>query len=261
VRVPEPLRTLELNADVGELPGEEGRARDREILAVVNAASIACGAHAGDDETIAATLRACAELDVASGAHPSYPDREGFGRRRGDLAPAGIRSTVAEQVARVVAIGRKLGVPVTRVKAHGALYNEAAFDRGIADAFLAGVADALPGAALLGLAASPFLAWAREAGFDALAEGFADRGYRPDGRLVPRSEPGALVHEPDAVAERAVRLALEGRVLAADGSDLTLAVDSLCLHGDSAGAAERARTLASALRAAGVGLQAAAAVR
>jgi UPF0271 protein len=259
--VPEAVRTLELNADVGELPGEEGRALDREILAVVSAASIACGAHAGDEESIAATLRACAELGVAPGAHPGYPDREGFGRRRGELSPEGIRRTVAEQVERVAAIGRELGVPVRRVKAHGALYNESAFDRAIADAFLAGVSDALPGATLLGLAESPFLAWAREAGFGVLAEGFADRGYRPDGRLVPRTEEGALVHDPEAVAARAVRLALEGYVTASDGSDVRLHVDSLCLHGDTPGAAGRARALAKALRQAGVGVEAASAVR
>jgi len=246
------VRVLELNADVGELPGAEGRALDREILSVVTAANVACGAHAGDDATIAATLSACAELGVAAAAHPGYPDREGFGRRRGALGAEAVRATVAEQVRKVVEIGRDLGVAVTRVKAHGALYNEASKDPELAAALLAGLADSLPGATVLALAASPFVAWARAAGHRVLAEGFADRGYRADGALVPRADPGALLHDPAEVAARAVRLAKEGRVLAADGTDLELDVDTLCLHGDAPGAAARARALRAALEGAGV---------
>jgi UPF0271 protein len=248
-------RTIELNADVGELPGEDGRERDREILSVVQAANVACGAHAGDDETIAATLRACAELGIVAAAHPGYPDREGFGRRRGGLGADAIRTTVAEQIARVAAIGASLGVGVTRVKAHGALYNEASFDRATAEAFLAGVAEALPGAALLALARSPFVSWAREAGHRVLAEGFADRGYRSDGSLVPRGEAGALVDDSDEAAARAVRLAREGHVATADG-DIALTIDTLCLHGDTPGAAARARAVRAALEAGGVALRA-----
>jgi len=251
------VRVLELNADVGELPGAEGRARDREILAVVSAANIACGAHAGDDETMAATLRACAELGVVPAAHPGYPDREGFGRRRGALSPEAIRETVREQITRLAAIGRAAGAPVARVKAHGALYNEASFDRATADALLAGVSDALPGATLLALAASPFVSWARAAGFRVLAEGFADRGYGADGRLVPRSEPGALVHDAAEVASRAVRLARDERIVSVGGAELRLHVDTLCVHGDSAGAAERARALRAALEESGVEIRAA----
>jgi UPF0271 protein len=244
--------SLELNADVGELAGAAGREADRAILSAVCAASIACGAHAGDDETMRLTLAACLELGVAAGAHPGYPDREGFGRRRGTLTPAEIRASVASQLRSIRAHAEGLGVPLRRVKAHGALYNESALDRDVANALLAGVDDVLPGVTLLVLAASPVVVWAREAGFSVLEEGFADRAYRADGTLVPRSEPGALLATDDEVIVRAVRIARDGRVESVDGKVFDLVVDTLCLHGDTPGAGERARRLREALSRAGV---------
>jgi UPF0271 protein len=251
------VAAIELNADVGELPGEDGRARDREMLAIVNAANVACGTHAGDEATLAATLRVCAELGVAPAAHPGYPDREGFGRRRGTLTPAGIRDSVRAQLRLFADVAARAGVRAARVKAHGALYNEASVDRAIADALLAAVGDVLPGATLLALAESPFVGWAREEGFSVLREGFADRGYRPDGTLVPRSQPGALIEDARDAAARAVRLAREGRVIAVSGDQVALDIDTLCRHGDSEGAAARARAVHAALERAGVALRAA----
>lgn len=248
---------MELNADVGELPGDAGRASDREILTVVNTANIACGAHAGDDAVMRATLEICVELGVTAAAHPGYPDRAGFGRRRGTLTPAQIQESVREQILVLVSHAGALDLVLSRVKAHGALYNEAMGERETAEALLLGIEGALPKCAVVGLAGSPFLQWARAHGFRVLAEGFADRGYRADGTLVPRSEPGALVEDEEEAARRAVRMAMHGAVTAVDGSEVALSIDTLCVHGDQPGAAARAAAVRRALRAAGIALRSA----
>lgn len=245
-------RGVELNADVGELAGEEGRAADRELISLVTAANVACGAHAGDDATIEATLRFCAERGVVGGAHPSYPDREGFGRRRGAFSPEGIRTSVAEQLRRFLRHAERVGAVSRRVKAHGALYNESAFDRAVADTLLSGIGDVFPGGTIVALAGSPFESWAEAAGFRVVREGFADRGYRSNGTLVPRGEPGALLADHEEAAAQAVALATGEAIRAADGKPLRLLVDTLCLHGDSPGAARRARAVREALERAGV---------
>lgn len=246
------MKILELNADVGELVGQDGRAADRAILEVVTAANVACGAHAGDDLTIVETLRACRELGVAAGAHPGYPDREGFGRRRGSLSPAEIRTTVREQIERFAEHAARVGVEAGRVKPHGALYNEAAQDRSVADALLSAVLEVHPNGTLLVLAKSPLVGWARATGLSVLSEGFADRAYRPDGTLVPRTEPGALVEGPGEAAERAVSLATRGRIATLPDGEIALAIDTICLHGDAPGAVARARGVRVALESAGV---------
>lgn len=246
------MRILELNADVGELPGPDGRAADRAILEVVTAASIACGAHAGDDEMILETLRACRELGVAAGAHPGYPDREGFGRRKGSLSAQEIRATVREQIERFAEHAARVGIESSRVKPHGALYNEAAVDRAVAEPLLRAVADVFPNGTLLALAKSPLVKWTKEAGLQVLSEGFADRAYREDGTLVPRTEPGALVDGLGEAAERAVSLATRGRIQALHAGEIVLAIDTLCLHGEAPGAVARSRAVRGALESAGV---------
>jgi UPF0271 protein len=227
---------IDVNADVGE-----GFPDDDALLAVVTSASVACGFHAGSDETMRAACRAAAVRGVAVGAHPSYRDREGFGRRPVDVAPHVVRCEVAEQVEALAEAAAAAGVEVRYVKPHGALYHRAAVDAETAATIVEAASAA--GLAVLGLPGSELLRQAAEAGLRAVPEGYADRGYAADGRLVPRGEPGAMLG-PEAAADQALRLAREGRVA------------SLCIHGDSAGAAALAVRVRAALVAAGFELRA-----
>ncbi|MDM7854462.1 LamB/YcsF family protein [Cellulomonas alba] len=249
------MRTrIDLNCDLGEgldpwRPGEPGL--DARLLDVVTSANVACGGHAGDERTMAAVCRAAVERGVAIGAHPSYVDREHFGRRSLAVAPHVLRAQVAEQVAALVGIAREAGGRVAYMKPHGALYNVVARDEEQAVAVLDGVADvgALP---VVGLPGSAVLRLAHERGWRAVAEGFADRGYRPDGALSARSDPGALVTDPDEVAARVVAMAARGEVTAVDGSRVALDVDTLCVHSDTPGAVALAQGVRQALTAAGL---------
>ncbi|HEY7398004.1 MAG TPA: 5-oxoprolinase subunit PxpA [Gaiellaceae bacterium] len=221
---------VDLNADVGE-----GLATDGELLRIVTSANVACGFHAGDDATMARLCALAAELGVVVGAHVSYRDREGFGRRDVDVGAAVVERETLEQVAALQAHGR-----VAYVKPHGALYHRASVDEACATAIVAGTLAADGPRAVLAFPGSRLFAVAGEAGLVAVAEGFADRGYDARGRLVARGEPGALLD-----AETAVRQAV---ALAAD-------VGSICLHGDSPGAVELARNVAGGLRDAGFELR------
>jgi UPF0271 protein len=236
---------VDLNADLGE--GADG---DEGLLAVVTSASVACGGHAGDEGTMRATARLAARAGVTLGAHPSYPDRAGFGRRPMELSGDELRLTVGTQVDAMVRAAAAAGVRVSFVKPHGALYNRAAADADTALPVVAAVADA--GMALLCPPASQLDRAARRAGVPCFAEVFADRAYLPDGSLAGRELPGAVIDDPDEVALRAVELAVHGRIRAIDGSVLPLAGDSLCVHGDSPGALSRAVAVRRALEAAGV---------
>jgi UPF0271 protein len=244
---------IDLNCDLGEgldpwLPGDSGL--DARLLDVVTSANVACGGHAGDARTMTAVCRVAVERGVTIGAHPSYVDREHFGRRALDVAPAVLRAQVAEQVAALVDVAAAQGGRVAYVKPHGALYNVVARDEEQAAAVLDGVADVGP-LPVVGLPASAFLRLAAERGSRAFAEGFADRGYRADGSLVGRTEPGALVTDPGHVAARAVALA-GGEVVAVDGTVVALAVDTLCVHSDTPGAVGLAGAVRRALEGASV---------
>jgi len=221
-----------LNVDLGELPGEpEG------LYACAQIANVACGGHAGDAASIGLAVARCLRHGVAIGAHPSYPDRAGFGRTRLQLDPAALEATVAEQCAHVAAAARAAGAAVAYVKAHGALYHAATRDPVAAGAVIRGVLRSLGAVTVIG-AGTPADALAAAAGRAGLAfarEGFADRGVRADGTLVPRGEPGALVTDPAKAAARAVDLARSGRV------------DTICVHGDTPGAVDVARAVRSAL--------------
>jgi UPF0271 protein len=240
---------IDLNADLGELPGAEGAALDEAVLRAVTSCSVACGGHAGDGEAMGRTLRAARAAGVAAGAHPSYPDREGFGRRRVEMPLPALREAVEGQVEALTAAARTEGVALRHLKPHGALYNEAHADEGLAE-MLAEVCAARS----LALYGPPGGALARAAGAAGVAfvpEGFADRRYLPDGRLTPRGRPGAVIDDEGAQARQALSLA-RGEPVEAEGGRLSLRVRTICLHGDTPGAAASAKALRTALEAAGV---------
>ncbi len=247
---------IDLNADVGEGFGPWQAGDDAAIMPHLTSANIACGGHAGDPGTMRETVRLAREHGVGPGAHPSFPDLQGFGRREMRLSPREVEDLVAAQVGALAGVAAVEGVRLRHVKPHGALYNMAARERALADAIARAVRGVDPALALVGLSGSELAQAAERAGVRAVYEGFADRGYRPDGSLVPRGEPGAVIADASVVADRAVLLATRGVVTASDGSALTLRVDSICLHGDTPGAVDLARAIRQALEQAGVELRA-----
>jgi UPF0271 protein len=239
---------MDLNADLGE-----GGPCDRELLEVVTSASVACGYHAGDPSTMIETARTAAGLGVTLGAHPSYRDREGFGRRPLQVSPDQLYADVVYQVGAMAAAAVAAGTTLAFVKPHGALYNQACVDAGVAGAVVRAVATT--GLALLCPHGSQMQRRAAAAGVSCYTEAFADRPYSPDGTLVGRATPGSVIDDPADVAARAVRLARRGEVSAVDGTVLTIPADSLCIHGDTPGAVELARSVRRALHDAGVVLR------
>lgn len=240
---------MDLNADVGEECGD-----DALLIPLLTSASVACGGHAGDAAVMRRTLELCLKHGVTAGAHVSYPDREGFGRRELKLAGAEIASAVLDQLRALSAVARAVGVPLRYLKAHGALYNRMADDAEAADAVLQSLAQFNPKLVLLTLPGSLAADRARLQGVTTVGEAFADRGYRDDGRLMPRDEPGALITDAETVSARALRLALEGVIPAASGRDIRLDARSLCVHGDTPGAVLLARAVRASLMEAGVEL-------
>ena len=247
--------TMDLNSDLGESLGAWRMGDDAAMLDIVSSANVACGFHAGDAAGILQTLRQAAARGVVVGAHVAYPDLAGFGRRSMDLASAELQADVVYQIGALRALAAVAGTTVRYVKPHGALYNTIAHDPRQASDVIAALKALDPQLALVGLAGSPLLGWARAAGLRTVAEAFADRAYRPDGALVSRREPGAVLHDPDEVAERMLRLVTEGVVTAIDGSLVPLQADSICVHGDSPGAVQMARQVRARLEAAGVALR------
>lgn len=242
---------VDLNADLGE-----GAPDDADLLTLVTSANIACGGHAGDARLMQATVRAALAHGVAIGAHPSYVDREHFGRREMQLDPDQVRAEVLCQVGALDALARAAGGRLHHVKPHGALYNQAARDPALADAIAGAVRAIDPGLAVYGLAGGELLRAAERAGLRAVAEVFADRGYRADGSLVPRREPGALIDDTHEAVARTLRMVLEGVVQAVSGETVPLRAQTICLHGDGPHALAFARALHAALRDAGVQLRA-----
>ncbi|QHC63754.1 5-oxoprolinase subunit PxpA [Rathayibacter festucae] len=251
-------RTIDLNADLGEGFGVWSLGDDDAMLRLVTSANIACGFHAGDPSIMLATCRTAAERGVAIGAHVAYRDLAGFGRRDLPVDPAELHADVVYQLGALQAVARAAGTEVRYVKPHGALYNRIVHDERQAEAVVAAVRDTAPALPLLGLGSSAVERAAAGAGLPFLREAFVDRGYRADGTLVPRGEPGDLLTDPAAVAARAVRMVLEGTVTAASGEELALDVDSLCVHGDTPGAVAMAEAVRAALSEAGVALVSAA---
>jgi UPF0271 protein len=220
-----------LNIDLGELPGE-----DEQLYTLAHVANIACGGHAGDDASMRRALESCARHGTRAGAHPSYEDREGFGRTALDVTPEVLRGQVARQCARLARLAASEGVPVRYAKPHGALYHAANGAPALARAVVDGVVEALGrGVTFIGPGTGALRDAARDAGLAYAREGFADRGTRPDGTLIPRGQPGAVLTEPARARENAVRLATGGTV------------DTLCVHGDTPGAVELAREVRATL--------------
>ena len=228
-------RTIDLNADLGE-----GFPNDAALLARVSSASIACGAHAGDPEIMASAFSEAERHGVTLGAHPGYPDRAEFGRRELRLPPAEIERMIVEQVAFIRSIATPLGVSIRFVKPHGALYNQAQKDDEVAAAVIAALAQLE--CPLLGQPASLLEARARDAGVRYITEGFPDRRYRKDGRLVPRSEPGAILHDPAEMGDQVLRLVEQG-------------VMTLCIHGDDPRSVANADTVRAILERHGIALR------
>lgn len=248
------MATIDLNADLGE--NEPGRvvADDRAMLELVTSANVSCGFHAGTPEGIKTTLTAAVVRGVVIGAHPGYRDHEHFGRRDLDVDAATLQAQVEYQLGALAALAAAVGGAVAYVKAHGALYNRIAYDERQAAAVVSAVKAVDPRLVVLGLAGGVVLELADRAGLVTAAEAFADRAYLPDGALVPRSQEGAVLHEPHDVAERMLRLAEHGTILAVDGSAVRIDAQSVCVHGDSPGAVAMASEIRRMLQHAGVAI-------
>jgi 5-oxoprolinase (ATP-hydrolysing) subunit A len=245
---------VDVNSDLGESYGVWRLGDDEAMLEVVSSANVACGFHAGDPSVLRAACALAAARDVAIGAQVSYPDLLGFGRRHLDMAPDELRDAVLYQLGALDAFAQVAGSEVAYVKPHGALYHAAATDRDVADAIVAAAAEYDFSLTVLGLPDSELLKAAERAGLDAVGEAFADRAYRPDGGLVSRREAGAVITDVDDVARRAVRIAADQEVEAIDGSVVSVAARSICVHSDTPGAVDLARAVRQALGVAGIGV-------
>ncbi|MBL7260736.1 LamB/YcsF family protein [Paractinoplanes lichenicola] len=244
---------MDLNADLGEGFGRWTLGDDEALLDIVTSANVACGFHAGDPSTMHRICAAAVTRSVAIGAQVGYRDLAGFGRRRIDYDPAELRDDILYQIGALEAFCRVAGGRVGYVKPHGALYNTAAVDEGQAGAVVAAVSSY--GLPVLCQPGSVLARMAVAAGLEVVAEGFADRGYREDGTLMPRSEAGAVLHEPADVVARAVRMATEGSVEAGSGRAVAVPVSSICVHGDTTGAVELAARVRDGLVGAGLAVE------
>jgi UPF0271 protein len=245
---------IDLNADLGEGYGPWTMGDDAAMFGLVTSANIACGGHAGDPETMFRTLQLARDRGVVIGAHPSYPDREFFGRRRLPYTPAQVERFVAAQIGALAAVAALAGVRVAYVKPHGALANVAGEDLAIAGAIARSVRAVDSGLAILAISGTALERVARDEGATVFSEIFADRGYTAEGNLVPRGEPGALIEDPPTATERLLRFLDTGRMPTASGGEVALAADSICIHGDSPHAVEMARHIRAALEARGIEL-------
>jgi len=247
---------IDLNADVGESFGAYAYGDDTAILRSVTSANVAAGFHAGDPTVIRRTLVQARELGVSVGVHPAFPDLQGFGRRAMVLEPSDAEDQVLYQIAAVAGLARAEGLALAHVKPHGALYNQATREHGLAEAIARAVHAFDADLALFAPPHSALSAAGRALGLHVVHEGFADRAYRPDGSLVPRTQPGAVIANVEEVVTRAMQMATERTVIAVDGSVIQLDIDTLCVHGDTPGAASMAAWLRAGLTAAGVDVRA-----
>lgn len=243
---------VDLNCDMGESFGSWTIGDDAAILPFVSSVNIACGFHAGDPSVMRATVHAAAAHHVAVGAHPGLPDLAGFGRREMAVSPQAVYDMTSYQIGALRGIARAAGVTVNHIKPHGALYNMAAVRSPIANAIALAVRDTDGSLTLVALSGSCLIDAGRATGLRTASEVFADRNYMPDGTLVPRSAPNAIVHDVDEAAARAVRMVQSHRVTAIDGSDVTVLAETICIHGDAPYAALFAQRIRVALAAADI---------
>ena len=249
------MPTIDINSDMGESFGAWSMGDDDAMLDIVTSANVACGFHAGDPAGILRTLKAAAAKNVTIGAHVAYPDKVGFGRRNMDLASDELTADVIYQIGALQSLAKAAGTSVRYVKPHGALYNTIAHDRRQALAVIAAIRAIDPTLILVALAGSELIELARNEGLQCVAEAFADRAYTPQGTLVSRREPGAVLHDPQLVAQRMLRLVEDGTIEAIDGSRTRIQADSICVHGDSPAAVEMARELRRVLEHANLSLR------
>ncbi len=234
---------MDLNSDLGESFGAWSMGDDASMLDIVSSANVACGFHAGDAAGILSTLKAAKARNVVVGAHVAYRDLAGFGRRNMDVASADLVADVIYQIGALQGLAQAAGTTVHYVKPHGALYNTIAQDRRQATDVINAIKAVDPSLVLMALAGSPLIGWARDAGLSVVAEAFADRGYTPEGALVSRREPGAVLHDENLIAQRMLTLVRDGVIEAVDGSLVRVEADSICVHGDSPGAVAIARNI------------------
>jgi UPF0271 protein len=244
------MKRIDLNCDMGEMPEHISDGTQESLMASFTSVNVACGGHAGDEQTMQTTIKQALRWKLAIGAHPGYPDRANFGRLELKLPPEDVTDFVHQQVRALAHIAARCGAQLTHVKPHGALYNQAVRNREIAGAIAAGVARWTRNIVLVGLAGSPMLDVFRDAGFSVAAEAFADRRYEPDGTLRSRKHADALIRDPDEAAQQAMTI-VQGKVIARDGSEVPLHADTLCIHSDTPGSPQIAAQVAQALREAG----------
>ena len=249
------MSVIDLNSDLGESLGAWSMGDDAAMLDIVSSANVACGFHAGDPAGILATLKAAHARGVSVGAHVAYPDLLGFGRRNMDVASADLVADVIYQIGALQGLAQAAGTRITYVKPHGALYNTIAHDSAQALDVITAIRDVDANLALVALAGSPLVRWAQDAGLRVVAEAFADRAYTPQGTLVSRREPGAVLHDSALVASRMLRLVRDGVVEAVDGSLASVQAQSICVHGDSPGAVAMACAVRAALEADGIAVR------
>ncbi|OQP86494.1 hypothetical protein BTR14_10800 [Rhizobium rhizosphaerae] len=249
------MMAIDLNSDLGESYGAWTMGDDGAMLSIVSSANIACGFHAGDPQGILRTVQAAVQKGVAIGAHVSYPDRVGFGRRDMEVGHAALVADVIYQIGALKGLATAAGGTVSYVKPHGALYNRIAADAVQARAVIEAILAVDPTLTLMGLAQAPILAQARAAGLATVAEAFADRAYLPTGHLVSRREPGAVLEDADLIAARMVQLVREGTLTAIDGSTIQLDAQSICVHGDNPEAVAIARTIRTRFEAEGLAIR------
>lgn len=246
---------IDINADLGEFEESLAVGTDFELMRYITSANLACGGHAGNERTMRQRLVAARELNVAAGAHPSYPDRANFGRVASPLSPGEIEDFVRQQIAALAGVAKSLDMELAHVKPHGALYHAANTNRETAHAFGRAVQAINPALVVIGQAASPALQWWRSMGLRIAAEAFADRAYEPDGTLRKRTLPGALIEDPSRAAQQAVEIALRHRVITVGGSEFRVAASTICIHSDTPGSVAIAREVRRQLIAAGVLVQ------
>jgi UPF0271 protein len=246
------IRTIDLNCDLGESFGAYRMGDDAGVLPFVTSANVACGAHAGDPSVMRRTVAAALRHGVAIGAHPGFPDLAGFGRREMRISPQEAYDLVLYQVGALAAFATAAGTSLRHVKPHGALYNMACADASLAEPIACAVRDLDPRLILFGLPGSELQRAAEGAGLRFAREAFADRGYAADGSLVRRGTPGAMIENLDDAVRRVVEIAAEGRTRTADGAELRLEADTICIHGDRPDAALFARTLREGLERSGM---------
>lgn len=247
--------TIDLNCDMGESFGRYTLGSDEELMPYLSSINLACGFHAGDPMVIQQTVQTAVKYNLAVGAHPGYPDLQGFGRRKIEMSPEEVEAMVLYQIGALWGFLRSARIEMTHVKPHGALYNQAAQEVRLANAIARSVRRFSKELILVGLAGSALIEAGLECGLNVANEGFVERGYQADGRLVPRGMEGAVIHDPIIAARQAIQLAMDGITVHKGEMAMNVKIDTLCIHGDSPNALEIVRAVRSALEEAGYKIQ------